>query len=47
MASREPAPARPEVRPGETLARVAGGPLDPEPYLSYLEQKVGAVYGLG
>ena len=33
--------------PGETLARVAGGPLDPEPYLSYLEQKVGAVYGLG
>ena len=33
--------------PGETLARVAGGPLDPEPYLCYLEQKVGTVYGLG
>ena len=28
--------------PKETLARVAGGPLDPEPYLRYLRTKYGA-----
>ena len=30
--------------PAETLRRVAGGPLDPEPYLAYLQAKVGQVY---
>jgi carboxypeptidase Taq len=32
--------------PKETLARVVGGPIDPEPYLTYLERKVEDVYGL-
>jgi carboxypeptidase Taq len=32
--------------PRETLARVVGGPIDPEPYLAYLEGKVSDVYGL-
>jgi carboxypeptidase Taq len=32
--------------PKETLARVVGGPIDPEPYLDYLDAKVEAVYGL-
>jgi carboxypeptidase Taq len=32
--------------PKETLARVAGGPIDPDPYLTYLERKVEDVYGL-
>jgi carboxypeptidase Taq len=32
--------------PKETLARVAGGPIDAEPYLTYLERKVEDVYGL-
>jgi carboxypeptidase Taq len=32
--------------PKETLARVAGGPLDPEPYLRYLRAKLGEIYGL-
>jgi carboxypeptidase Taq len=32
--------------PAETLARVAGGPLDPDPYLAYLRGKVADVYGL-
>ena len=32
--------------PKETLARVVGGPLDPEPYLAYLERKAEDVYGL-
>ncbi len=32
--------------PNETLARVVGGPIDPEPYLRYLETKVGSIYGL-
>jgi carboxypeptidase Taq len=31
--------------PKETLARVAGGPINPEPYLAYLEGKVTALYG--
>jgi carboxypeptidase Taq len=31
--------------PNETLERVAGSPIDPEPYLGYLKQKVEAVYG--
>ena len=32
--------------PKETLARVAGGPIDPEPYLRYLKAKLGDVYGM-
>jgi len=32
--------------PGETLERVVGGPIDPGPYVAYLRQKLGAVYGL-
>jgi carboxypeptidase Taq len=32
--------------PKEALARVAGGPIDPEPYLRYLKAKLGDVYGL-
>ncbi len=28
--------------PQETLARVVGGPIDPEPYLAYLRAKVGS-----
>lgn len=32
--------------PKETLARVVGGPLDPKPYLRYLREKLGAIYGL-
>src|SRR5215218_11425115 len=32
--------------PAETLERVAGAPLDPEPYLAYLRAKVAEVYGL-
>jgi carboxypeptidase Taq len=32
--------------PGETLERVVGGPLDPEPYLRYLREKLGGIYGL-
>lgn len=31
--------------PRETTALVAGGPIDPEPYLSYLNAKVTALYG--
>lgn len=31
--------------PRETLKLVAGGPLDPEPYLSYLTAKVESLYG--
>jgi carboxypeptidase Taq len=30
-----------KLTPKETLARVAGGPLDPEPYLRYLQSKHG------
>ena len=33
--------------PKETLARVAGGPLDAGPYLHYLTEKVGGIYGAG
>ena len=32
--------------PVETLERVVGGPLDPEPYLRYLREKLGGIYGL-
>jgi carboxypeptidase Taq len=32
--------------PRETLERVAGGPLDPEPYVRYLKGKLGEIYGL-
>ncbi len=32
--------------PRETLARVAGGPLDAGPYLAYLREKFSAIYGL-
>ncbi len=31
--------------PEETLERVAGGPIDPEPYVRYLRAKVGEIYG--
>jgi carboxypeptidase Taq len=31
--------------PAETLERAAGGPIDPEPYIRYLHDKVAAVYG--
>ncbi|MGZ8687586.1 MAG: carboxypeptidase M32 [Gaiellaceae bacterium] len=31
-----------KLTPKETLERVAGGPLDPEPYLRYLREKYGA-----
>ncbi|HLW48196.1 MAG TPA: carboxypeptidase M32 [bacterium] len=32
--------------PAELLARATGGPLTPEPYLRYLSQKYGDLYGL-
>jgi carboxypeptidase Taq len=32
--------------PTETLERVVGGPIDPEPYLRYLREKLGGIYGL-
>jgi carboxypeptidase Taq len=32
--------------PADTLARVAGGPLDTEPLLRYLDEKFGEIYGL-
>lgn len=32
--------------PEETLRRVVGGPLDPEPYLAYLHAKASEVYGI-
>jgi carboxypeptidase Taq len=32
--------------PSETLERVVGGPIDPEPYLRYLREKLGGIYGL-
>jgi len=28
--------------PNELLARVVGGPLDPAPYIAYLERKIEA-----
>jgi carboxypeptidase Taq len=31
--------------PKETIARVAGGPIDPEPFLRYVTAKVEALYG--
>src|SRR4051794_36209122 len=32
--------------PTETLERVVGGPIDPDPYLRYLRDKLGGLYGL-
>jgi carboxypeptidase Taq len=32
--------------PTETLERVVGGPIDPDPYLRYLREKLGGIYGL-
>lgn len=31
--------------PKETIERAVGGPLDPEPYIAYLNEKVTALYG--
>jgi carboxypeptidase Taq len=33
--------------PDELVERVTGRPLDPAPYLSYLNSKFGELYGLG
>ena len=30
----------------ETLDRIVGGPMDPAPYLGYLREKLGEIYGL-
>jgi carboxypeptidase Taq len=30
----------------EMLDRIVGGPMDPGPYLSYLKEKLGEIYGL-
>jgi carboxypeptidase Taq len=35
-----------KLTPAETVERVAGGPIDVGPYLRYLEEKVGGIYGL-
>ncbi|MFN8188647.1 MAG: carboxypeptidase M32 [Gaiellales bacterium] len=35
-----------KLTPKETLARVVGGPLDPEPYIAHLRGKVAEVYGV-
>jgi len=32
--------------PKETIERAVGGPLDPEPYLRYLERKIADLYGI-
>ncbi len=32
--------------PSETIERAVGGPLDPEPYLRYLEGKIADLYGI-
>ncbi len=32
--------------PQETIQRAVGGPLDPEPYLRYLERKIEDLYGI-
>jgi len=29
--------------PAETIERVAGGPIDPQPYLNYLRDKLGTL----
>ena len=34
-----------KFNPKETVAMVAGGPINPEPYLRYLTQKVTSLYG--
>ena len=33
--------------PKDLLLRATGSPLTPEPYLRYLRQKFGEIYGLG
>jgi carboxypeptidase Taq len=33
--------------PRETVQRAVGGPLDPGPYLAYMERKVTELYGEG
>ncbi|HKI91840.1 MAG TPA: carboxypeptidase M32, partial [Gaiellaceae bacterium] len=35
------------LEPRELLERAGGGPLDPEPYLAYLQAKLGVLYGVG
>lgn len=35
-----------KYRPAELVRRVTGGPLDPAPYLRYLQTKFGEVYGV-
>ena len=35
-----------KLTPKETLERVAGGPLDPEPYLRYLREKYATPVGV-
>jgi len=32
--------------PKEMLERVVGGPIDPQPYVRYLQDKLGGIYGL-
>lgn len=32
--------------PDQLVRRITGGPLSPEPYLAYLEEKFGALYHL-
>jgi carboxypeptidase Taq len=32
--------------PVEMLERIVGGPIDPDPYLRYLREKLGGIYGL-
>ncbi|HXH96384.1 MAG TPA: carboxypeptidase M32 [Gaiellaceae bacterium] len=34
------------LTPAELLERVAGGPLDPQPYLAYLRRKLGDAHGV-
>ncbi len=33
--------------PSELLQRVVGGPIDPQPLIAYLREKLGDIYGLG
>jgi carboxypeptidase Taq len=35
-----------KFEPDELVQRATGRPLDPEPYLRYLQQKFGALYGI-
>ena len=36
-----------KLTPRDLMIRATGGPLTPEPYLAYLREKFGALYGLG